>query len=255
MSTNLPSIGVILTVYKRSHYQNQLYSILSQTISPKVIYIWRNESHVDVQIDRRILEIAERNGTEIHHIHSKTKNFKFHGRFTIPLLIDTEYSVIFDDDTIPAPRWFENCLRALHKHNAIVGANGRIMVPAGTVEGDELGVGDGAQVNEDTIVDFVGHCWFFKREWIHHMWSFYPNTFENGEDIHFAASCSIRAGIRCVVPRQLPSELYAWGDTQNHLGIDEHATWRKPNHTPIRKGVKDHWINLGWKPINLKRAI
>ena len=255
MSKVEPSVGVILTVYKRNHYNHQLFSIMSQSILPKVIYIWQNESHVEVSLDQNLVNFAESKNVKIHHVHSKSKNTKFHGRFTLPLIMDTEYVAVFDDDTIPGKRWFENCIEKLHDYNAIVGANGRTITAPGGSTSVEIGYGDGAPVEETRIVDFVGHCWFIKREWIHHMWSFPPNTFDNGEDIHLAASCAIRAGIRCVIPRQSHEDMDFWGDTRTDLGFDEHATWRKPDHAPVRESVKEYWIKLGWNPLNSKREV
>jgi len=240
------TIAAILTVYKRNNLDHQIRAVLSQTILPKEIYVWQNESHVDAAIHNDVLDYAHSLNIKISHIHSKDKNFKFHGRFSLPLLLNTEYVAIFDDDTIPNPRWFENCIRVSQTYNAIAGANGRTI----RKDVDELCTGDGSAVQNDTIVDFVGHCWFFKREWIHHMWSYSPNTFDNGEDIHFAASCMIKAGIKCFVPMQPHGDFSLWGDTHNYLGLDEHATWKKPDHGSVRQQVKDYWINMGWKTVN-----
>ena len=241
------SINAIITVFKRNNYNNQLRSLLAQTILPAEIYIWQNESHVNVEIDKDIFISASNMNIQIHHIHSINTNFKFHGRFTLPLLFQCDYVAIFDDDTVPGKKWFENCIRSVNTYNSIVGANGRTNIHNSN---NEVGVGDGSPVDRDTIVDFVGHCWFFRREWIHHMWSFPAYTFVNGEDIHFAASSKIRENISCVVPMQPHSDRDLWGDTQNYLGLDEYATWRTPTHASDRENVKKYWVDLGWNTIN-----
>ncbi len=45
----------------------------------------------------------------------------------MPLLLDTEYTVIFDDDTIPQPGWIEHAIGSSKQYNAIVGAVGMIV--------------------------------------------------------------------------------------------------------------------------------
>lgn len=243
------SIGIVLTLYKRDTINIQLKALLNQSIKPKVIFIWQNESHVDLKIHEDIKNAYKDIGIEINHIHSKTKNFKFHGRFTVPLLMDTDYVAIFDDDTIPGSRWLENCIFHIKKFNCIIGANGRTINNQETL--GELGFGDGSEISSSIYVDFVGHCWFFKREWSHFMWSFQPSTFENGEDIHFAASAYIKGGIRCMVPVQPNIDKTIWGDTNVSLGWDEHATWKKPDHGSTRLNVKKYWLEKGWQPLLL----
>jgi len=115
-------ITVILTAWKRTHLQKQLTYILNQSKKPYQIWIYQNESHFDIQIS----ELAKKEHN-ISLIQSKDINFKFHGRFVLPLLCDTEYAAVFDDDTMPGPRWLENCLDTSKRNNCIVGANGRTM--------------------------------------------------------------------------------------------------------------------------------
>ena len=33
-------------------------------------------------------------------------------------------------------------------------------------------------------VDFVGHLWCFKKDWLYYMFSIKPFTFDTGEDMH-----------------------------------------------------------------------
>ena len=103
-------IVVLLTVYKRKHFNKQISAILNQTKKPKDIYVYQNESHVEFKISEKNLSLSKSLGVNIFHLHNKDKNFKFHGRFTIPLVLDSEYICIFDDDTIPGQFWLQNCL-------------------------------------------------------------------------------------------------------------------------------------------------
>lgn len=238
-------ITVILTVWKRPHLQKQLNHVLSQTKKPSQVWIYQNESHFNIDIPE---EAKEKHNISV--IQSKDINFKFHGRFVLPLLCDTEYIAIFDDDTIPGPLWLENCLDTSKRNNCIVGANGRtIRSITNTSNSACIGTGDGAPVEKETEVDFVGHCWFFKTEWCKNLWKDRPASWDNGEDIHLAAACQIYEGIKCFVPRMPRGNIQLWGDTEVHLGSDNVATWKTSNHSDLRDNVIKYWIDRGWNPL------
>jgi hypothetical protein len=238
-------ITVILSIWKRDHLQRQLNYILNQTKKPYQIWIYQNESHLSIQIPDHI-----KKSFNISVIQSRDLNFKFHGRFVLPLLCDTEYVAIFDDDTMPGPRWLENCLETSRRNNCIVGANGRIVDVESSISNSAcIGFGDGAPVESETEVDFVGHCWFFKAEWCKNLWKDRPFSWDNGEDIHFAAACKIYEGIRCFVPRMSHNDKRSWGDLESHLGRDDHASWKRSNHEKLRSEIIKYWCEKGWKPI------
>ena len=234
-------ITVILTVWKRDNYRLQLQHIINQTKKPYQIWIYQNESHVNVDISE-----SEKKEFNISIIQSKDINFKFHGRFALPLLCDTEYTAIFDDDTIPQSRWLENCLSTSKRNNCIVGANGRTLNKQ-LQEAHSLG--DGYAIEDETKVDFVGHCWFFKTEWCKNLWKDRPFSWDNGEDIHFAASCKIYEDINCFVPSMPSNDHSLWGDTMVALGMDDYATYRKNDHGILREKIIKHWVEKGWKHI------
>jgi len=226
-------INVILTVWKRNNLEEQLKAINSQTASISDIYVYQNESHVDINYLK--------DEYNFKHVHSKDMNFKFHGRFTLPLLFTSEYTAIFDDDTIPNPKWLEHCIDVSRKRNCIIGGNGRNYSGIGNC--DCCGYND-----EDKKVDIVGHCWFFRTEWIHHMWRESAPTFDNGEDIHFCASCKIHGGIDSYFPSQTDPE--KWGDLkQQALGTDEHASYKRKDHTDTRTNLYEYWMKRGWTTV------
>jgi len=233
-------ITVIMTVWKRNNYRLQLEHIKSQSHVPHQIWIYQNESHVNIDISDE-----EKEEYNISIIQSKDINFKFHGRFVLPLLCDTEYCAIFDDDTIPSRNWLSHALTTSREYNCIIGANGRTLLTSSEIS--TAGVGDGKPVTEDTKVDFVGHCWFFKTDWCRNMWRDRPFTWDNGEDIHLAASCYLYEGIECFVPHTLDSSTRP--DTMYELGTDDVATWRTASHGSLRQGVLDYWLDKGWRPI------
>jgi hypothetical protein len=242
-------ITVILSVWKRNNLQKQLNYILNQSVKPHQIWIYQNESHLDINIPDMVKEKYN-----ISIIQSQDINFKFHARFALPLLVNTEYTAIFDDDTMPGTNWLRSCLETSKKHNCIVGANGRILKP----EFKELearttfGYGDGFSVEEELEVDFVGHCWFFKTEWCKNIWKDRPLSWDNGEDIHFAASCQIYQGISCYVPKMPSDNKSIWGDLESHLGRDEHASWKRNDHEKLRSDIIRYWCKKGWSPLTLR---
>jgi len=238
-------ITVILTVWKRTHIVKQINYLLNQTKKPYQIWIYQNESHLNIDIPK-----VEKEKYNISIIQSKDINFKFHGRFALPLLCDTEYMAIFDDDTMPGQRWLENCLDTSKRNNCIVGANGRTFEKGKEILNSHcFNHGDGSPVESETEVDFVGHCWFFKTEWCRNIWKDRPYSWDNGEDIHFAASCQIHQDIRCFVPRMPAADRSLWGDAENYLGHDDFATYKTNTHAGIRDGVVRYWVEKGWKPI------
>lgn len=242
------NISVILTVYKRNNLSKQLKAISEQSIKPKNITIYQNENFVDVEdfISKYNLDIP------VNHIKSKD-NLKFHARFCISLLEKNEFICIFDDDTIPGKNWLLNCYETYKKYNCIVGANGRIIKKDYKDYNIQrlINVGDGKEVPGDTLVDFVGHSWFFKKDWVRNMWSEDPFTWDNGEDIHFAALNKLRNNIPCYVPRMSLEDKSRWGDLETYLGDDLHATFKKQDHNILRSSLIKHYIENGWSVINV----
>ena len=243
-------VTIISTLYKRSdYYETQINAFLNQTYAPEEIIFYQNENHFTFNLSKEMIAKAKNKNIIIKHVHSKDHNYKFHGRFTLPLISDSDYIAIFDDDTIPGNKWIENCLKLCKEKKCILGANGRVLNKECNWVNSSYSLGDGQAVLKDTFVDFVGHCWFFKRDWIYYMWMQEPNTLQNGEDIHFAASCFINGGIRCMVPKQVLSDRSDWGDSNPELGWDDNASWKKPQHHDQRKEIITFWAKKGWKGI------
>ena len=240
-------ITVILTTWKRNYLLQQLQRLSMQTKKPYLVWVYQNESHLQIPKEFR-------KRSDVSLIQSHDINFKFHGRFMLTLLCDTEYVAIFDDDTMPGRKWLENCLDTSKRNNCIVGANGRIMKQGFEDQDKEysIGLGDGKPIEEEREVDFVGHCWFFKSEWCKYLWMDRPHTWDNGEDIHLAASSQIHGDIKCYIPKQPNNDREMWGDLEIHLGSDSHASWKKTDHSLLRGGVIKHWHSKGWRPLTMR---
>ena len=74
-------------------------------------------------------------------------------------------------------------------------------------------------------VDYVGHAWFFKREWLPYLWREMPPTWDNGEDMHFSYTAQKFGNIQTYCPphpadeKELHSSLLGY-----ELGVDSKAT-------------------------------
>lgn len=144
-------ISVILTQFKRNTTEMQLRHLFRQTVFSKIdrIVIFQNGEYLDLDFLKDIdfsSEIIEEETTinrrdlrrnqykeerRLHKlieiVYSPQRNYKYHGRFAIALMFDTEFTVVLDDDTIPQPRWLEVSTNISSTMNAIVGPVGVIV--------------------------------------------------------------------------------------------------------------------------------
>jgi len=238
--------AAVLTLYKRDNLDSQLKSLLNQTMRPARIVIVTNENHVNPRVGHDTVAALRHHAIPVDQAAFPTWNTKFHGRFAVALLLETDRVLLLDDDTLPCNRWVENCHRLVSSDDCIVTANGRTL--RGNTD-DGPSYGDGRFVEEDVEVDFGGHSWFMSTKRLCDMWSFSPVTFSNGEDIHLSAASQIVSGTKTVVPVQPSSDTTLWGDSNNSLGLDQHATWRTGDHIMMRRSVIEEWKRRGWKPL------
>ena len=210
------NITVILNAYRRPYnLKMQIDAIRAQTTKPAQIWLWVNAHEDNEGFDFKSLDVDR--------VFHNDYNWKFYGRFAAALLADTEYIAIFDDDTVPGAKWFENCLSTMVTNEGILGSAGIILHGNRYVQHERCGWP--SQNAETTEVDLVGHAWFFKREWLKYLWQEKPTTWENGEDIQFAFMAKIHGGIPTYCPPHPPEDKELHGSIMgNELGIDTKAT-------------------------------
>jgi hypothetical protein len=177
--------------------------------------MWVNQHEDNKRVDKKQFDVDR--------VFDNNHNWKFYGRFAAALLADTEYVAIFDDDTVPGDKWFENCLTTMESTPGILGSAGVTLEDKVYVNHQRSGWP--IQNEQTERVDLVGHAWFFKREWLAHLWREKPFTWDNGEDIQFSYLAQKYGGIQTYCPPHPPTDTSLHGSTLgNELGIDSKAT-------------------------------
>lgn len=220
-------IVAILTAYKRDYFIEQIFALLNQTTKVDKIIIFNNGN-------LNLSHLKQTFGDKINLINSEL-NTKFWGRFAIANLLNTEYVLMLDDDTIPGIQWVENCLRLSLEKNCIVTGNGRSI-------DNVVCLGDNGHVDEDTKIGFGGHSWFYKKEWLKYFITEEPLNYDTGEDITFSAFCKMKGNIETWIPKQS-------GESSAHkksYAGDQHASYQLNNWDNIRNEMCQYFIKMGW---------
>ena len=240
-------ITVILNSYRRPYnLEMQIEAIRKQSIEPVQIWLWVNKHEDNSQFDHSKLDVDR--------VFDNDHNWKFYGRFAAALLADTEYVAIFDDDTVPGEKWFENCLKNMETNEGIQGSAG-IILKNNQYYMDHDRCGWPTQNTTSQRVDLVGHAWFFKRDWLQYLWREKPFTWDNGEDIQFSYLAQKYGAINTYCPPHPPQDLSLHGSTRgNELGIDSKATSTNQaiSHQQFfheRDLCVQNAINNGWKTV------
>lgn len=248
-------ITTILNCYRRpNNLFEQIDAIKQQGIDTK-IWIWANYHEDNKSIDY--------SKYKVDCVISSSVNFKYHGRFTCGLLANTEYLAYFDDDTIPGKEWFSNCIGVLDFCKS-KNLSDPILGSAGVVLHNErymhhTRVGWPAPNNDPTIVDLVGHAWFFKKNILKYLWYEDPISLDNGEDIQLSYLAMKYNNSLTICPPHPVENKELWGSIKgNELGIDSVAS---SNNTFIshkqffdqRDYVVNTAISRGWKPIFMRQ--
>jgi hypothetical protein len=191
----MSDITAIINIYKRpENLELQFNSIINQSIKPECIFIWNNGNiNVDLEKYKKMSNVR---------VFDNNFNFGVWSRFLIGFLAPTKYICIFDDDTIPESKWFENCINCMNKREALYGTIGVIFNELDYYVARKRYGWDGP-CNESMVVDIVGHSWFFKKEWLKYFVMDKHDIYKkisNGEDMHFSFMLQKYANIPTLVP-------------------------------------------------------
>ena len=235
-------ITAILNCYKRPHLiDEQIEAIKNQTVKPNEIIIWynkpENEDHVNLDY------------TGCKVVYSNT-NFKFHARFAFALLSKTKYVAIFDDDDIPMPGWFENCLKTIEDgYDGILGSIGVILQNDQSYYPNWKVGWNGIKNEKPQEVDLVGHAWFLNKDYLRYLWLEDPVTWENGEDMQLSFLSQKYGGIKTYVPPHSSKDNFFHGadfSKSNDYGSDNNASWKTKSHFPDRELTVKEQVKNGW---------
>lgn len=246
-----PGISVILTAWNRPQYlAEQVAAVLSQSVKPLEVVLWYNQPTRRFGFIRRKPLLAFKHSERVKQIVCN-HNFGILPRFSLAPCLDGEYLCIFDDDTIPGERWFENCLAHIEKEDCLLGTIGLRLLSADEfpVSTQKPRMGWEARNEQLEVVDFVGHSWFFRKAWARYFWLEEPLIKTFGEDIHFCAVLQ-KHGIRSACPPHPESDRSLWGSLHPERGIDRVAISSK-NRDRDYYSVVRHEIANGFKPILL----
>lgn len=251
--TSNPKISVILTAWMRPQYlEEQVNAVLSQTVKPSEVILWYNQPSKRFAIWKRKHFLEFKNSEHVRQIICNY-NFGIMPRFALAACLESEYVCIFDDDTIPGDKWFENCLEYVDKEKCLLGTIGLryVSLENKCAQVERPRMGWEGENEELEFVDLVGHCWFFRREWTKYFWIEGPLLRTFGEDIHFCAMLQ-RHGIRSGCPPHPKSDISLWGSLYPERGIDRAGISCAADHSEEFYNVVSYEISKGFKPMLIR---
>lgn len=234
-------ITTILNGYLRpNNLEAQFNAINNQTFKSKEIMLWlNNDEGFDSLLTNKLITSTA------------NKNLGVWARFAYALNAKTEYVCIFDDDTIPGSKWYENCLNTIKTHEGLLGTIGLIYDSTFSYMGHRRYGWDNPN-NETIKVDIVGHCWFFKREWLTSYWRELPPLGFDfcGEDMHFSYTIQKYLGLSTYVPPHPINDREMWGSIHGwHYGT-VNATSAIPGRMQEMDSYYRILISKGFKILN-----
>lgn len=221
---------VVLTQYKRNNLEMQLKSINHQSIKPDYLVVFQNENHIDIT---RLKE-------KYKFIHIKSDyNTKYFGRFAACFTFPVDVCMVLDDDIIPGNNCLKNYIDQCLNLNGIIGGNGRIgynnIHKQNIKQPSDVGIRHNA-----VLIDFVGHLWCFKKEWLHYMFAISPLTYDTGEDMHFCYSSKILGNINSYTAKQCTQNDMC-DITNNMLAVDQYSSYKTTN-PELRSNIEKNFI-------------
>ena len=238
-------ITAILTVYKRGEYlEAQVKALRAQSVPPDEIWVWCNDSDA----------LLEDVSPLVDRVVVSNSNWKFWGRFALANMVRTRYVSLFDDDILPQVDWYRNCLDTIDSGiDGILGGSGVILPAQGGYSSKHKVGWNGHHYDEPTVVDLVGHAWFFDKTYLRYIWEEPPLSWENGEDIHFSCMALKYGGIHTYVPAHPKNDETRWScrpDFGKAVGRTSTATFKSAGHHGVRDDMVDAYRKDGWLIVN-----
>jgi glycosyltransferase involved in cell wall biosynthesis len=225
-------VSVVLTLYKRPEsLEIQLQAIENQTLKPKEILLYQDGTGDTIKIPDHLKE-------RFSLIEINPHNVGVWGRFDFAMRkASCKYACVFDDDTIPGARWLENCHAEMLKQEGLYGTIGIVLekpeLYPNINKGSHFRVGWQGNLSCTAEVDFVGHSWFFKREWLPCLFNA-PSDIKKyklvGEDMSFSYQL-LKEGVKTYVPPHPRTKKELHGSIKKYahnLGISKDAISLNP---------------------------
>ncbi|MDR1285570.1 MAG: glycosyltransferase [Campylobacteraceae bacterium] len=250
------NVSVVLNLYKRpENLDLQLNAIKNQTLKPKEILLYQDGTGDSIKIPENLKN-------KFDFIEINPKNIGVWGRFAFAMnMAKNKYICIFDDDTIPGNRWLENCHTEMLKMEGLYGTIGIILKKPydypDHVNKSYYRVGWDGELDFTTEVDFVGHSWFFKKEWLRYLFEA-PKEIQMyklvGEDMSFSYQL-LQHGIKTYVPPHPIGNSDLHGSLKKHaygLGTTKTGISMNANHLKTMKEAIAILLNKKWNILTNK---
>lgn len=246
----MEEITVILNGYKRPEYlKEQVEAIRGQSVKPKEVWLWINTCE-NVCFPEKI------EGIDV--VVKSSRNFKYHGRFSLGLLATTKYLAFFDDDTIPGIDWFSNCFSSLKDNpNSIIGGVGVLMKSSKYYYmHDRAGWANPSDKNVE--VDLAGHAWFLEKNILNNLWSEELPSLNNGEDIQLSFLSWIKNKVKTICPphpennKNMWSSLKAWDYGNDKKASSNGSLMSIPEFYSQRDIILQYYMTRGYTPVLLR---
>ena len=208
-------VSVVLSAYKKPDVlKEQLDAIEAQTLKPKEIFLFQDgiAENYKVSFSQEIL-----NRFDKHVILNENKGVW--ERFKFAQGAASKYVCIFDDDTVPGKRWLENCHFNSMYQDGVYGTVGILIKDFKTCS-YPYGVGKGyyrfgwpTPLNKTIGVDFAGHSWFLRTEYLKYMFDNtekYQEFKYAAEDMCLSFKCA-QHGIKTFTPPHPYNDEELWG--------------------------------------------
>ena len=240
-------ITVVLTAFKRiDSLRVQLDSIKNQTLKPQEVWLFQDKISKDyeIQLKEELLE-------EFDNVCIAQENVGVWGRFEFAKKAKTEYVCIFDDDTIPGNRWLENCMDNMKKNEGIYGAIGVTVFNNNDYPYSNYCRVGWQRPNPETCeVDFVGHSWFLKTEWLTFMFEDAKNMrkYKYAAEDMSVSYAALLHDIKTYVPAHPFDNYEIWGslpESGTILGQNSVALSGNGNAKRMNDAIKE-LENMGW---------
>ena len=247
------NLTVILNGYRRPEYlKEQIEAIKNQSVPIDIqIALFNNWSEKYNDFDPELLK-------ECFTVRANS-NLGVWARFTYALNFSTPFLAVLDDDTIPGTKWFENCFNTMEKKEGLIGCRGL------RFNGNDYynypschyqSFGPGYPNEEPEEVDIIGHCWFFKREWLRAYWAELPPMLpqSGGEDMHFSYAIQKHFGLPSIIAPHPRDDKEMWGSVKcDEYGSDMKATSRTMNGFQHANGYWRYILGQGYRLVKDKK--